>query len=1457
MKKIYTYAFIVLCAVCAQPLRSRAQEYGPELLKYSTFGTSKDGITAYNDPTVPGSAPLYPTCSNQTGRYQPATSAYVNLYWNDPNAKSQGISINPAVTVAPPIASYNTPLTFGFTATYPRTANYTFSETIDSWGDVTKGYTGTQIPAQPDMGGYVLATSTAGMYGLPSLTPATWYTIYDRYETNTTAPSNYFMITKTNGSNQLVLYFDSVRVVPGSIYRMSVDVARLTQLQKDVPPGVGFYLQESNSTISYGTNEFYDTQVERRIDSTGGVWHTYYFDYVVPCSTSSSVLLYVAYVASMGSQNNDLALDNFSFKQVIPRAVFSSDNDTLNAVLDLDYGNKAHHYTFTWYEEGNNTPIDQGSVPYTLKATDITASYHYTLKDSIAYSPPGYGWRNVSVNTSCPCKSPDYNDTPPPAMLANDDRIDYLRDSLYMKPYNVLANDDSNISDEAEPDVSDLRVYSFSIVSGLGIDPSVGVYYPGQKVVIIDNNQKEVGVLSIQATGDLSFVGDPSYPAYGKGGIANFELKYKATDTITNMSDTATIDIVLTRITHTAVTSCAGYPVRLVFDVPQFLANDFIYTYSSLQPSNIKYPPTGTYKGSAITINSGDVIKYPTVPDASTLYGVNSTWYMNDYVASHYYIVDGNDYDTQIDDISTSGNLQYGSASMVQTLRIDVVRTDNPVDGGKIIFEFLEKNGGTHSYQLRKKGILNRPQVNIPPYLGDETEDPILATAQVLVCPGIATWNGSSSTLWKDPNNWSPDGISASYPTWCTDVVIPSGVMQNLSAVSNDSGIVTYDTTTVTIANFPILQPNDACNDIVFESGASVGAIQNLTYHAAYVEYKPPRFGNSSTNKWTALSAPLKYMYSADYHPDMNWDNTSALSEIESYMSYFDLGYSATGTLANPDGETGAVFGSFSKLFAALQEPLHAGQGFISNIVLTGGGGTVFANSQSRGQGDSTFFFPRIYTASTAYGDRKLMDGLGVPYDSTIAKSYVEAPYAYHYKSTGEWITDSVLSAKYAPFTLYRGSMQKANISQWNADYTTTDSVAYVLTTPGSTTQEAVWTPYYKSQRSFPATTNYKASVTVDTFKVNPIVLRDSRYRFIFEQASLGYNGSTGSFSLKVGGSGSTRIVGNPFMSHLDFDAFYSANSGVIQPYYRVWDGTTFYTHIVSGQSASPQWSGFDNMSTGSDVSIGGYIPPMQAFFVETTAASDDSLALNFTTAMSTAMSTAMGLKTIHTDILKLRLNMAGVQTTAIIAACDSARDTYSSNEDVYKLFSYNDATPEIYSIASHRAIEINAVQKNETLKVIPLGIKTTQIGNFELSTSDLGSFYAYRYVYLHDVKEQKRYDLKQESNFLFQKAKQENLEGRLYVVFSNEDNYDFGTVEEQIAAQNSIRITREENTFCITSLLTDIDDVQVCDMFGRVIFQVGDIHAHSYRWQPKLGKGVYVITVHAGKERATEKIMW
>ena len=607
-----------------------------------------------------------------------------------------------------------------------------------------------------------------------------------------------------------------------------------------------------------------------------------------------------------------------------------------------------------------------------------------------------------------------------------------------------------------------------------------------------------------------------------------------------------------------------------------------------------------------------------------------------------------------------------------------------------------------------------------------------MKTVVASVHPSVAVWKSAvTDDVWANANNWQ-SSTGGGYPIWCTDVTLPSGANR-----------------------YPTLKSGDACRDITFKNGTAVGQIQYLLYRKAYIELLLDR------NRWYMLGAPLRYMYSADYHGDMTW--TDSMSP-KIFMMYFNVKSNV-----NPDGRVGYRISSFSAPFANLEERVGPEKGF-----------ALWVNGK-----DEQYSYPdQNFLTGTPYKfPRRLPDGNDVTY-------------SYHDAKTGEWL--------YPSGALSRGA---------------------VASIPDSLT----WVSNHNSLTQ---------------------AQKDNRYRFVFED-----NYVNGQITVAINAA-ATNIIGNPFMSYLNFDKFYSDNKTKIYGYYRIWDGVKFYSYISDGGTES--WSGLTGLSTDiSPSATSRYIAPMQSFFVESKPGAE-SLLFKPENVTSGGVSTAAVLRSSSQDlsnIIRLNLKLSNDESQVIVALRSGASGSFKKGEDIEKLFAPGDQLAELYTLTTDLSpSEINLIGVDAESQDVEIGIKTIKTGLGTLSFSGMDKVDSYSNIKLIDKVLNKEYDLRKVESVSFEKSSTENLEKRFYLRVSGKPTSGIG--EDIISSESSISLKKDGDKYRVESTGDLIQNVSVYDILGRLIKEKARVESLDVEVGGQtLGKGVYLIKVRTATAESTFKI--
>lgn len=301
-------------------------------------------------------------------------------------------------------------------------------------------------------------------------------------------------------------------------------------------------------------------------------------------------------------------------------------------------------------------------------------------------------------------------------------------------------------------------------------------------------------------------------------------------------------------------------------------------------------------------------------------------------------------------------------------------------------------------------------------------------------------------------------------------------------------------------------------------------------------------------------------------------------------------------------------------------------------------------------------------------------------------------------------------------------------------------------------------------------------------------------------------------------------MVGNPFMSTIDFNALYNDNQENIYDYYRVWDGDAFHTYKI-GESA---------------VGATQHIPPMQAFIIATKGnASDFRLAYNIEN-LSAINSSGSKLRTLKQNNLnenRLRIvsENAYFNSETLIGHNEGASDYYQPSEDVFKLFSSRGTMPQIYSLTSDNNWRMDMNFISEKNIMIPIGLRTSAAGEITFTITGMNNYPAVDKIEFIDSSASYISDLTGKEVFTYSFINPGNnpiQEDRFYVKFTTSSE---STSQESVSA-GQIDAYFCGNNICVLSDSSDkISRIMLYDVQGRLLYDVADLNTSHFTVNEKI----------------------
>lgn len=311
-------------------------------------------------------------------------------------------------------------------------------------------------------------------------------------------------------------------------------------------------------------------------------------------------------------------------------------------------------------------------------------------------------------------------------------------------------------------------------------------------------------------------------------------------------------------------------------------------------------------------------------------------------------------------------------------------------------------------------------------------------------------------------------------------------------------------------------------------------------------------------------------------------------------------------------------------------------------------------------------------------------------------------------------------------------------------------------------------------------------------------------------------SGTSFTVPLQESADGQYYLVGNPFMAHLDMNAFFNGNTDLERKYWLVTDGNQSAAVGTGSSDADNGW-----------ISVGdANIAPLQSFFVKKTSVGGN-VKVTFTQDMQVLGDggTNDGLRSANALTITATTT-DGRTSRAAVAYSGMASDDYQSSEDAELFLDSNlGDVPMVYTVAGTMATSIN---RTSELYNIPLGV----YGNKqEMVTLSFGGLNQFSSATLYDAQEQTETPLREGKTV----SVPAGTSGRYFLRAGTP------TGNEVIARNAFLVYSVGGGKVMVTSSNTPLKDIRVYTMGGA---QVRSIQASGMQQEIYLNRGIYLITV-------------
>lgn len=301
--------------------------------------------------------------------------------------------------------------------------------------------------------------------------------------------------------------------------------------------------------------------------------------------------------------------------------------------------------------------------------------------------------------------------------------------------------------------------------------------------------------------------------------------------------------------------------------------------------------------------------------------------------------------------------------------------------------------------------------------------------------------------------------------------------------------------------------------------------------------------------------------------------------------------------------------------------------------------------------------------------------------------------------------------------------------------------------------------------------------------------------------------------TLEANGNNPYYLVGNPFMAHLDMNAFFTGNSNLERKYW-----------VVDNNSQTVAVGKEENLTT-TDPTGDATVAPLQSFFVQKANNETGEITVKFTQDMQVLGGTGDGLRSANA--LTITATTSDGRTSRAAVAYDMAASAdYEASEDAELFLDSNlGDVPMVYTVAGTMATSIN---RTSELYNIPLGV----YGNKqEMVTLSFGGLTQFSSATLYDAQEQTETPLHEGKTV----SVPAGTSGRYFLRAGTP------TGNEVIARNAFLVYSVGGGKVMVTSSNTPLKDIRVYTMDGA---QVRSIQASGMQQEIYLNRGIYLITV-------------
>lgn len=306
-------------------------------------------------------------------------------------------------------------------------------------------------------------------------------------------------------------------------------------------------------------------------------------------------------------------------------------------------------------------------------------------------------------------------------------------------------------------------------------------------------------------------------------------------------------------------------------------------------------------------------------------------------------------------------------------------------------------------------------------------------------------------------------------------------------------------------------------------------------------------------------------------------------------------------------------------------------------------------------------------------------------------------------------------------------------------------------------------------------------------------------------------------------------LVGNPYMTYLNMAKFLEVNSDVL----KYWTLANGAPSAVVG-TPDVEFSG-ENGTLGS---VPGTVKPMEAFFIEVEAVTEDTKVTFTPEMMSSSEITATAETRSYSatnPTLTITAERGETKSVAKLVTSDKADNGYEASEDAVVLLDSELDAAMVYTVSGSRAAQVNAMKE---ISNVGLGIYNENDDEATVTISGLSQMASP--LYLYDAQTRKSVELRGDSYTMQITG---DSHGRYYLRNS--------AMADEL--ENTISIYSAQRGQVIVSALQPVKDIKVFNVSGALVRQFS-VNTTQYTFP--IQSGLYIIYASDGEQEHTEKVI-